>query len=121
MKKITLFTLLFVAILNSCTNDSPDDLLIPIEKVNYNTHIKPIVDSRCTSCHNDSPNAFGPMPLQTYAQVVEAVENRKLINKISSDNPDNGQRMPFGGPILNQNTIEIFEQWVEDGLLENNN
>jgi hypothetical protein len=56
------------------------------------------------------------MPLLTYEDVKNAVENRGLINRISSE--DTGFLMPFGGPRLPQNLIDIVIQWETDGLLE---
>jgi hypothetical protein len=56
------------------------------------------------------------MPLLTYDNVKEAVENRNLIGRISSQ--DLSFVMPFGGPRLPQNLIDAVIQWEENGLLE---
>ena len=104
----------------SCTEDSPDDLFVPITvAVTYEDNIQPIISDRCTGCHNDPPQGGAPMPLLTYEQVVEAVENRDLWGRISST--DINFLMPLGGTRLPNSTIAVFEQWIADGLLENNN
>jgi hypothetical protein len=56
------------------------------------------------------------MPLLTYENVKDAIENRGLINRISSN--DLSFLMPFGGPRLPQNLIDQVIQWELDGFVE---
>lgn len=106
-------------LMGSCTSVSEEDLIdnTPIEaKVTYTGHIKTIIDTNCISCHTMPPENGAPMPLLTYDNVKDAVENRGLISRISSE--DLGFLMPFGGPRLPQNLIDTVIQWQQDGLLE---
>jgi hypothetical protein len=119
MKQNITYFILVISLLLSCTNTSEDDLIetTPIETlVTYNANVKSIIDSNCISCHSDPPENGAPMQLTTYDNLKEAIENRNLINRISSN--DLSFVMPFGGPRLPQNLIDIVMQWETDGLLE---
>ena len=106
-------------IICSCTHVSEEDLIEdiqPVVNVTYTLDVKPIIDNNCIRCHNNPPENGAPMPLLTYDNVKEAVENRNLLGRISSN--DLGFGMPFGGPRLPQNLIDLVTQWETDGLLE---
>lgn len=116
-------TFIAFLILVSCSNVSEDDLLEPIilepgETVNYTENIKPIMENNCNFCHSNPPVNGAPMSLVTYNDVVIAVENLNLIDRISRESGEAGA-MPFGGPKLPQNLIDLVIQWQADGLLEN--
>lgn len=119
MKKTTLLIGLIAIMLFNCSYNSEDDLTeaITVETVTYEANVKSIIDNNCLSCHSDPPTNYAPMPLVSYENVKDAIENRGLINRISSDDTTFG--MPLGGPKLPQNLIDIIIQWEEDGLLEN--
>ena len=120
MKKNLSILSLILLILLSCTHTSEEDLIeqtIPVTNITYSTDIKPIIDNNCIMCHNNPPVNGAPMSLLTYSAVKEAVENRNLINRVSSN--DLGFLMPLGGPRLPQNLIDLITQWESDGLLEN--
>ncbi len=102
-----------------CTAVSEEDLVdvTPIpETVTYSGHVKSIIDNNCIICHSNPPQNGAPMPLVSYENVKEAVQNRNLIGRISSEDP--AFLMPFGGPRLPQNLIDIIIQWNEDGLIK---
>ncbi len=118
MKKNLLIITLCAFIL-SCTNVSEDDLIdaTPLpETVTYVDNVKSIIDNNCISCHNNPPTNGALMSLVLYENVKDAVENRNLIGRITGDGP--GNLMPFGGPKLPQNLIDIIIQWEANGLLE---
>lgn len=106
--------------LTNCSYNSEDDLteeIIIEEFVTYQGNIKSIIDTNCISCHNNPQINGAPNSLVTYDDVVDAVENRDLIGRISTT--DAGFVMPFGGPRLPQNLIDLVVQWEQEGLLEN--
>lgn len=118
MKKQCRFILVLLLVTN-CTSVSEDDLIdsVPIEDIiTYNSHVKSIIDNNCIHCHSMPPENGAPMPLISYSDVKNAVINRGLLDRISSE--DLGFLMPFGGPRLPQNLIDIVIQWETDGLLE---
>lgn len=103
----------------SCTNVSEADLVEEIdltETITYTSHIKSIIDNNCISCHNNPPENGAPMSLLNYDNVTEAIENRDLIERISSN--DLSEVMPFGGPRLPQNLIDLVILWQNEGLIE---
>jgi len=104
----------------SCSYNSEDDLIdsTPIpELVTYENDVKTIIDNNCISCHGNPPTNGAPNPLTTFIEVKDAIQNNGLINRISTN--DLGLVMPFGGPRLPQNLIDIVIQWEANGLLEN--
>lgn len=116
--KLYLYLPLF-ALLFSCSENSTDDLVnitLPAT-VTYSNSIKTIIDNNCISCHNSPPVAGAPMPLLTYQNVKDAIQNRGLLNRISRDQGTPGM-MPLGGSRLPQTTIDLFAQWQNQGLAE---
>ena len=104
----------------SCSNVSEEDLIdvTPIpETVTYQENVKSIIDNNCISCHSNPPMNGAPISLTTFDEVKNAIENNGLLNRISSN--DLAFSMPFGGPRLPQNLIDIIVEWEADGLLEN--
>lgn len=104
----------------SCTYVSEEDLIDsqpPPVLVTYNDNVKTIIDNNCLNCHIQPPVNGANVPLLIYDNVKSAVENNDLIDRISAQAGDPGA-MPFGGPRLPQNLIDIITQWEDDGLLE---
>ncbi len=101
-----------------CTAVSEEDLVdaTPLPETVTYLDVKSIIDNNCISCHSSPPQNGAPMPLISYENVKEAVQNRNLIGRISSEDPT--FLMPFGGQRLPQNLIDIIIQWNEDGLIE---
>ncbi|WP_299112326.1 hypothetical protein [uncultured Winogradskyella sp.] len=120
MKSKYLVSFFIISFFTSCSYNSEDDLIEAIiieDFVTYEANIKPIIDNNCIGCHNSPPVNGAPMTLTTYNSVVEAIENRNLIGRISTN--DLSSLMPFGGPRLPQNLIDLVIQWEQEGLLEN--
>lgn len=119
MKRTYLIYLFIISVFYSCSYNSEDDLTeaIIVDVVNYEDNIKVIIDTNCIGCHSNPPVNGAPMSLTTYNDVKNAVENRGLISRIEST--DSGFGMPFGGPRLPQNLIDLVIQWEAEGLIEN--
>ena len=123
MKKLCVFFIAFFIIsisLFSCADHGLEDLTDPVEEIDlvtYNDNVKTIIDNNCIFCHNNPPINGAPNSLLTYDQVKSSVLNSNLIGRISSQSGEVGA-MPFGGPRLPQNLIDIIVQWQTDGLLE---
>ena len=73
----------------------------------YTEHIEPILSS-CLPCHGGSTPQKGIL-LETYAQ---AKENAAIADRLIQEG-----RMPPGGG-LTQPERDLFETWIDDGLLE---
>lgn len=102
----------------SCSNDSESDLTgySQIENVTYNGTVRTIITENCIICHTQPPQGGAPMPLLTYNDVRNAVENLGLIDRISSFDSDFG--MPFGGPRLPQSKINQIKAWRDANFPE---
>lgn len=117
-----LIVLLSILFLSSCTTKTLDDLEVAQDN-NANElvtfqDVKITFETICQVCHSNPTQNGAPMPLVTYLNVMEAVQNRGLLDRISRNEGEEGL-MPNGGPRLPQQTIDKIFQWNEDGLLEN--
>jgi hypothetical protein len=122
MKTFYIILGLSLMLFSGCTTGTYDDLeetqvIIPIEKVTFQD-VSFVFENICTACHSDPPQNGAPMPLTSYSAVRNAVETRGLLDRISRNDGENGL-MPFGGPRLPQQDIDLIVKWNEDGLLEN--
>ncbi|WP_067035445.1 hypothetical protein [Allomuricauda sp. CP2A] len=121
MKNIlTVFVFTFLFLL-SCSNDSESDLTGPQngdgnEFVTYNDNIKAVISNNCLSCHSSPPTNGAPFSLTTYTQVKNRAENGSLLAAISKQTGEAGAMPPTGR--MPQATIDLVEQWIADGLLE---
>lgn len=114
-------TILFFSaiILTGCSNESTSDLIddTPIDNVTYNENVRSIINNNCIVCHGTVPANGAPMSLTTYENVVDAVTNRELIDRISREQGQEGM-MPLGGQRLPDHVINIIVQWQAQGLQE---
>jgi len=111
----------------SCANDSEDDLISIVEDqvgggeegegnppstaITYaNT-----IEGSCVECHANPPRNGAPFALVNFSQVSARAGG--ILNAISRQSGTPGAMPPSGR--LPQNTIDTFEQWIEDGTLEN--
>jgi hypothetical protein len=96
-----------IALFMNCETDSESDLRAPVPVlVKYNNSIKPIMDAKCTSCHNEYSNYSG-----TKNDITA------ILIRIQKNNGD-PLLMPQNGPKLSQADINLFLKWQADGLLE---
>ncbi len=121
MKKKLLLLTVLGSLLLSCTANTYDDIVEPEvaeepELVTFQD-VRFIFENNCQNCHSNPPQNNAPMSLVTFDDVVDAVENRGLLDRISRQEGAPGL-MPRGGPRLPQATIDLVVQWQQDGLLE---
>ena len=97
-------------------------------QVNYATHIQPIFDNNCTSCHVNGGTYSGGLDLSSYAEIIEGGNsgntivplnhaNSVLYNRITLPESDQ-QFMPKNGQPLSQSDIDLIAQWIDEGALE---
>lgn len=113
MKKNVLFFVLLGFFLVSCSSSDDSDEPQP-ESVTYQANIKSIIQNHCLSCHGNPVANGAPMSLTTYAEVVDAVNTRFLIDRIN----DTANPMPEAG-LLPSSTRQLIETWVSQGMKEN--
>ena len=116
--KIKNLIFFFVLIFLSCSNDSEDDLINQPQTpqvITFTNDIKSIMDNNCISCHSNPAINGASVPLTDFNNVKNAVVNNNLINRISTT-PGQSGAMPFGGPQLPQNLIDLVIHWQTDGF-----
>ena len=116
---VLVFAFLF---LMGCSNDSESDLIESqndddkTEFVTYNDNIRSVINNNCLGCHSSPPVNGAPFSLTTYTQVKNRAESGLLLTAISRQTGE-ARAMPPAGR-LPQATIDLVEQWIDDGLLE---
>ncbi|MCK6608186.1 MAG: cytochrome c [Flavobacterium sp.] len=83
--------------------------------ITYNSHVKNIVSTYCSSCHSTGGTASF-RPFTTYEEVKDAIQNTNLLDRIQRQNGEPGQ-MPQTGRMP-QDKINTIIQWNSEGLAE---
>lgn len=104
-----------------CSNDTEADLLEPDPEttedvISYTDDIRAIINANCLGCHSSPPVNGAPFPLTTYSQVAGVAESGSLLTAISRQTGETAAMPPTGR--LPQATIDLIEQWIDEGLLE---
>lgn len=97
------------------------------------TNVQEIFNNSCggSNCHLNS--ARSGVQLNNYENVMNSegvqygelvvqpndADGSPLVDKIESDNPQEGERMPQGGPYLSNDEIDLIKEWINNGA-ENN-
>ncbi len=97
-----------------CSSDS-DDPMPPAGPVTYDGAVKAIIDGQCLACHIDPPVNGAPFALTNYDQVSS--QAALILTSISRQTGATAAMPPSGR--LPQSTIDIIDQWIQDGTLEN--
>lgn len=113
---LPMLSIIALASCESVTYDEIQDDTLFQGDVTYNANVKTIINANCVSCHSAGGTASF-RPLGTYAEVVDAVQNAGLLDRIQRQNGEDGV-MPQSGRMP-QNNIDVIVQWNTDGLLEN--
>lgn len=116
------------------SNTAPPPATVTLTQLQTN-----IFTPRCSSCHNGVGTVLpGSMNLTsaaaTFASLVNVAseenpqlkrvlpgdpDNSYVINKLEGVNIGNTARMPFGGPFLDQATIDQVRTWISEGAQNN--
>ncbi|MDH7444108.1 hypothetical protein [Aquimarina sp. 2201CG14-23] len=91
---------------------------IPGQTSTYIDHVKTIIDTNCIECHGTPLQNSAPMALETFQEVKNAVTDRNLFSFIATNNAFNVMPPSDEGGRMPQATIDIVEDWIADGLLE---
>ncbi|MFC4232943.1 hypothetical protein ACFOW1_13655 [Parasediminibacterium paludis] len=115
MKKISLLVVLITTLLfQFCSHTKKLQEPPPeIVKLTYETDIKPIIATKCAPCH--IPPQGRKETYITYAAVTKDIDD--IIRRIKL-NPGERGFMPQRNPKLSDSTIQVFDKWKADGLLE---
>lgn len=113
-------SLLLLTALQSCEYSSESDLIDPIEpseNITYSVHVSPIIEANCVGCHSNPAVAGASVPMTTYEEVKLVFENTDALDRMNRQ-PGEGGFMPKYGTRLPQATIDLVEQWINEGFLE---
>ena len=93
-------------------------------EVDFNQHIKPILESACLSCHNPD-NIKGELLLNTRANAIKGGEygaalvpgkpEESSLYTLTVLDPDDDDIMPPNGDPLTQEQTESLKAWIEEG------
>ncbi len=130
MKNVSKFFLSLLSLLIlSCANDSESDLLDPIPEnvedvaddeevvdnaITYSDDIQPIIASNCLGCHSSPPRNGAPFPLVNFQQVSS--RSGGVLSAVSLQTGQPGAMPPAGR--IPQASIDLINQWIQDGLIE---
>ncbi len=108
-----------------------------VQAVSFENQIQPIFDANCTVCHVSGGIADAIMHLNAeesfdalvgQASVQDASLTRVvagdsgtslLFEKVSSNSPPVGARMPLGGAPLSDADIALIGDWIDEGAANN--
>lgn len=96
----------------------------PVEKIDYNTQVKPIFNKKCIACHGGvkqkagfsllfREEALGNTESGKPAIIPGNPDESELIRRISLEDPE--ERMPYKHEPLSKEEIEILTQWIKQG------
>ncbi|WP_027418727.1 hypothetical protein [Crocinitomix catalasitica] len=106
-----------IAVISSCYKDNEEDLYkdseCDVTDVSFSEDIMPIINASCATVGCHIAGGSGNGEFINYAQVFTKVENGSLMNRVVTlrDMPPSGS--------LTDCQIEHFEQWINDGALDN--
>ena len=128
MKKITIITLmLFTTIFYLCDGSNAN-------KLSYAWDVDPIFRQNCFACHikeETATNFSANLCLATYEKLMAGnsdngpvvvkkyPQQSLLINKITTENPILGLRMPINLPPLTDEEIRNIDIWIYRGAKDN--
>ena len=118
-KSVSLLVLLFFVFFG-CENSSESDLIeqLPLtENITYTEHIKPIIDANCVACHSNPAVGGASVPMTNFEEVRLVFENTDALDRMNRQPGESGF-MPLNDTRLPQTSIDLVEQWMNEGYLE---
>jgi len=101
-------------------------VLIPEERIDYNTQVKPILNKHCISCHGGvkqsggfsllfEEEAKGDTDSGKPAIIPGHANQSEFIRRLKAKDPQ--ERMPYEKEPLAEEEIEILTRWIDQGAL----
>ncbi|MBN2281403.1 MAG: hypothetical protein JXQ65_12555 [Candidatus Marinimicrobia bacterium] len=100
-------------------------------KLSYDWDVDPIFRDNCIACHGNGKNSSASLDLTSYENLMKGdsdsgpvvvpkyPEQSLLIDKIASEFPIIGSRMPINLPPLSDEEIRIIDVWIYRGAKDN--
>jgi len=113
MKNIKfLIAIVFGVSLISCDSNTYDEIGGYVENPTYTNNIKPIIDSKCVTCHYTNNSSF-ISDLSTYDNVKNSFESGSALQYVSDGT------MPKNGTRFSNATLKLINKWITDSYPEN--
>lgn len=99
---------------------------VTVDTVSFRNNVLPILQNYgCTSCHGGTAGltvgtVAGLLAGGTHGPAIVPgnADASNIVKKISP-NPPFGVRMPQGGPYLDNATIQVIRDWINQGANDN--
>lgn len=110
-----------------CTSDD-EEVVVPVAQISFTTDIQPILTTSCVMCHSSDEETV------TNFTVDGGIAYSGLLSEIGGVTPGNANaselmdrlngvgavgQMPAGRDLLSVEKIKLFEQWINQGALNN--
>jgi WD40 repeat protein len=100
----------------------------PAKKITFDDHVKPLLNRRCSSCHN-SNRREGDLDVTNYINLMQGggsgtvLESEDVAGSYlhSLVTHEDSPEMPPNGNKIPANEIKLIADWIAGGLLENVN
>lgn len=108
---------------NIVTAAQPSETTVSVENVSFNRDIYPLLERRCIKCHGGEFPSEG-LNLESYESLMAGSQNGQVIvagdpnNSLLFEQIESGE-MPKRGADLTPEQIELFQQWIDEGALNN--
>jgi len=111
-----------------CTSDDEDVVVPPVAQISFATDIQPILTASCVGCHSSDDETVTNFTVEggiAYDGLLSEIGGVTPGNANASDLMDrlNGVgtvgQMPAGRDLLPVEQIKLFEQWINQGALNN--
>jgi len=84
--------------------------------VSFSASVFPLVQNKCEGCHSGDDPAGGAL-ITNYEEVKFLVDNDFFIQVINWE--EGYEPMPYNGNKLQQCEIDMIQEWLDDGALDN--
>lgn len=135
--------ILLLAVLTACGGGSstgpepdpdPDPAPVPDRPVSFSEDIQPIFNGNCavSGCHDSGTQesgvnltsydaALGSSGIQYGRDIIDpgSPSNSPIVDKISNEDPQFGERMPLNRQPLSDAEIDSIIAWIDDGAPDN--
>lgn len=124
-----------ILVLGACSSDSSGDSnpVDPGDGVSFSADVRPLLSASCSGSGCHIGQTTNGVNLSGYAQIIASsgvqygqaiviagdADASPIIDKVSSANPQFGERMPLGRSPLSSSQIATLRTWIEDGALDN--